>query len=84
MNLITIIGLLAAVCSSISFLPQVIKSWKTRKTQDISLPMYIIVIIGISLWLIYGFLINNLPIILANGIALILVLFVLFLKIRYG
>ena len=83
MNWVTIIGLLAATGTTISFLPQVIKSWKTHKTQDISLPMYIVLCTGVCLWLVYGFLIKDLPIVLANGITLILALSILFLKIKY-
>lgn len=83
MTLITTIGLLAALLTTISFLPQVIKSWKIRKTRDISLPMYIILVTGLFLWLIYGILIKDLPLILANLVTLILASSVLFLKIKY-
>ncbi len=83
MDWITIIGLLAAMGTTIAFLPQVIKSWKTRKTRDISLPMYLVFSIGVFLWLIYGLLIKNLPIVLANGITFILALSILFLKIKH-
>lgn len=84
MNWITIIGLIAATCTTISFLPQAIKSWKTKHTKDLSLPMYLIVTIGVFLWLVYGLLINDLPLILANFITLMLSSSVLFLKIKYG
>ncbi len=84
MNLITAIGLLAAAATTIAFLPQVIKSLKTRKTRDVSLLEYIILVFGLSLWLIYGFLINNLPLILANGVTLVLAALILFTKIKYG
>jgi len=83
MALIIILGLLAALLTTIAFLPQVIKIWKTQKTGDISLIMYIILVTGVFLWLIYGFLIEDLPLIIANLITLILVSFVLFLKIKY-
>lgn len=78
------LGVIAAVLVNISFIPQFIKSWKTKKTGDISLVMYIVYTAGILLWLIYGLIIKNIPIILSNGVGLILILSVLYLKIRYG
>ena len=83
MTLITAIGLFAALLTTVAFLPQVIKTWKTKKTRDISFIMYIILVTGVFLWLIYGFLIKDLPLILANLVTLILVSSVLFLKIKY-
>lgn len=80
---ITVIGIVAAILVNIAFLPQVIKSWKTKKTEDISLIMYIVYITGVVLWLIYGLVIKNLPIILSDSIGLLLVLSVLYLKIKY-
>jgi MtN3 and saliva related transmembrane protein len=82
MNLITIIGLIAAICTTISFIPQVIKVVKTRGTKDISLLMYIIMTTGLLLWLIYGLMICNWPIILANAISSILAIIVLIFKIK--
>ncbi len=84
MTMIEIIGLLAAAGTTASFLPQVIKSWRTGRTQDLSLLMYSVNAGGTSLWLLYGFLIKDLPLILANGITLSLILSILFLKIRNG
>lgn len=82
MNLITIIGLIAATCTTISFIPQVIKIIKTKGTKDISLLMYIIMTAGLLLWLIYGLIIHDLPIILANAISSVLVIIVLIFKIK--
>ena len=84
MSWVIILGLLAAAFTTAALLPQVIKTVKTKKTDDISLLMYIILSIGISLWLIYGLLTIDLPIILANSITLILTVIVLILKIRHG
>jgi len=64
MNWITVIGLLAATCTTVSFLPQVIKIVKTKKTSDISLLMYVVLTTGILLWVMYGLLIIDLPVIL--------------------
>ena len=83
MDWITSIGLLAATATTISFLPQVIKSWKTKETRDVSLVMYIILVIGLILWLFYGFLIKDLPLIIANIVTLALAGSVLFLKIKH-
>lgn len=80
----TWIGLIAAICTTSSFLPQVIKTLRSRKTKDISFLMYAILAMGLFLWLVYGILLRDLPLILANGISLGLALCVLFLKIRHG
>lgn len=84
MNDATLIGLAAGIFTTISFLPQVIKAWKSKSTKDISTGMYIVLAIGLLLWAVYGFEINSLPVILTNSLGLILTLLVLFLKIKYG
>jgi MtN3 and saliva related transmembrane protein len=66
------IGLIAAVCTTFAFIPQVLKVWKTKQTMDLSLRMYSIMFIGILLWLVYGILIDSLSIILANVVTAIL------------
>ena len=68
-----IIGLIAAVCTTFAFIPQVIKVWKTKQTKDLSLRMYSIMFIGILLWLVYGIRIDSLSIILANVVTATLV-----------
>ena len=68
-----IIGLIAAVCTTFAFVPQVIKVWKTKQTKDLSLRMYSIMFLGIVLWLVYGILIDSLSIILANVVTATLV-----------
>ena len=77
------IGFFAAICTTIAFLPQAFKVWKTKSTKDISLLMFIIFTIGVISWLIYGITISDLPIILANAVTLILSLFILVYKIKY-
>lgn len=84
MHWIIIIGLLAATCTTLSFLPQVIKIVKTRKTSDLSLLMCVILTTGILLWALYGLLTMDLPVLLANSITFILALIVLILKIKHG
>jgi len=83
MNWITLLGVVAGVLTTISFLPQVIKAWKTKQTKDISLGMYSIFVSGVALWLFYGIAINDLPVILANAVTFLLAGFVLFMKIKY-
>lgn len=84
MDLITILGLIAATLTTVSFLPQAIKTWQTKRTKDISLPMYATFTIGVFLWLVYGLFVNSLPIIFANAITLVLASCILFLKIKHG
>jgi MtN3 and saliva related transmembrane protein len=79
-----LIGLIAAICTTCSFLPQVIKIWRSKKTKDVSLLMYAILTTGLFLWLIYGVILKDFPLILANSISLTLSTCVLLLKIRHG
>ncbi|MEE8424079.1 MAG: SemiSWEET transporter [Thermodesulfobacteriota bacterium] len=84
MNGITIVGFLAALCTTLSFLPQVIKIIKIKETKDISFLMYAILIAGVLLWIIYGILKQDVPIIVANVITFVLATTVLILKIKHG
>ena len=84
MKWITAIGLIGAACTTISFLPQALKTWKLRKSEDISLGMYVLFVSGVALWLIYGFLIKDTPLIYSNAITLLLAGSVLYMKIKYG
>ena len=77
------IGFFAAICTTVAFFPQAVKVWKSKSTKDISLYMFIIFTTGVFSWLIYGIIISNLPIILANVVTLILSLFILICKLRY-
>lgn len=79
-----LIGYIATVLSIVSFFPQVLKSWKTKSTKDVSLPMYLIFTVSQALWLTYGILIVSWPLIIANTIIFLLSLSVLLLKLRYG
>ena len=72
-----IIGLIAAVCTTFAFIPQVIKVWKTKQTKDLSLRMYSIMFIGILLWLVYGIRIDSLSIMLANVVTSCLAIFII-------
>ncbi|AVH70050.1 MULTISPECIES: SemiSWEET transporter [unclassified Nostoc] len=83
MDFITILGLAAATITTISFLPQMFKTWQTKSAKDVSLVTLITFISGVFLWLIYGIYLQSLPIILANAITLIFNLIILWLKIKY-
>lgn len=83
MKITTIIGLTAATLTTLSFVPQVVKTWKMKETRDISLSMFLILGIGIILWTVYGFMIQDLPVILANCVSFIFIAIIIFLKVRY-
>ena len=81
--IINYIGFFAAFCTTIAFVPQAIKVYKSKSTKDISLYMFLIFTVGVLSWLIYGIIISNLPVILANAATLALRLFILIYKLRY-
>lgn len=81
---ITVIGLAAAFCTTVAFLPQVIKTWQTRSTKDISLVMFLVFTTGIFLWLVYGVMRRDLPLIAANGTTFVLSGTILYFKLRHG
>ena len=80
---VSIFGYAAAVLTSVSFLPQAIKVYKTKHTKDLSLAMYLIFTGGVILWLAYGVMIDSRPIILANSITLLLNIYILTCKVVY-
>jgi len=82
MDYITIIGLTAAAIGGLSLFPQVLKVLKTKSTKDISREMILLLAGSIFLWLIYGILLTNLPIIIANFFGFIQALIILFFKIK--
>ena len=84
MSMVTGLGLLAGVLTTVAFVPQVVKTWRTRSTADISLGMFAILVAGIIAWLVYGTLIRDLPLILANAVTLLLAGTILFFKLRNG
>jgi len=77
---VDIIGGMGGFCTTICFIPQIIKILRTGHAKDISLVMYVVLTTGIFLWLVYGVLLERLPIILANGVSFILCLLVIFMK----
>ncbi len=83
-DVVIIIGYTAGALTTISLLPQLIKAWRTKSTHDISLGMFLIFTTGVLLWLFYGILRRDLPIIAANVITLSLASGILTMKLRYG
>lgn len=80
---VEILGYLAAIITTCSFAPQVIKVVRSKHTKDVSLWMYIVITIGLALWLYYGLLLDNGPIIWANTLTIAQCLIILVYKIRY-
>ena len=83
MDLVTVIGICAGILTTGSFLPQVIKIHRTKKTSDLSLAMFILLAAGISLWIIYGVLLKSLPVLLANSVVFVLCIYLIVAKVRY-
>lgn len=77
------LGLTAAFCTTVSFVPQLMRTWRTKKAGDVAWGMLITFTVGVILWLIYGILIRSLPIIVANTATLSLTLTIIGLKIYY-
>ncbi len=79
----TLLGIAAGTLTTLAFVPQVVKTWRTRSTHDISLGMFLLFSTGLVLWLIYGVWIGSWPIIIANTVTLALALTILYFKLRY-
>src|SRR3954453_15976512 len=84
MALLDYTGYAAALCTTGAYVPQVLRVWRTRSTKDISLKMFLVLVTGLSLWLIYGFWRGEGPLIIANGITLVLASTILYFKLRHG
>lgn len=84
MDYTELIGFAAAFCTTIAFLPQALKTWRTKSAKDLSLPMFLLFCVGIIFWLIYGVMIMNWPMIVANGFTFILAASILYHKVKYG
>ncbi|MEA2877335.1 MAG: MtN3 and saliva related transrane protein [Hyphomicrobiales bacterium] len=82
MSLVTLVGLVAAFCTTVSYIPQIRKIWATGETHDISLKMFLILATGIALWIVYGVLQSDAVIILANSMSLAFLSAILFFKLR--
>ncbi len=80
---IDLIGIVAGMCTTIAFLPQIMQILKSKHARDISFLMYAVFTTGVFLWLVYGILLKRIPIILANGVTLAFCLIVIAIKIKY-
>ena len=83
LNYIDLFGFLAALLTTIAFLPQLYKTWQTKSADDVSLVMLILFITGLLCWIIYGLKINSIPILVANIITFIFNFSILVFKISY-
>jgi len=83
MDYVTLLGLTAGTLTTISFLPQVIKTWRSKSVKDISIGMFLTYCIGILLWIFYGIYINSVPVIVTNIVTFTLAFLILVMKMRY-
>ena len=84
MNSTELLGFLAAFCTTFAFFPQALKTWRTKSARDLSLPMFLLFCVGIILWLMYGIIIHDGPMIAANSVTFLLAVFILYHKLKYG
>ncbi len=83
MDGVAILGYVAGFMTAGSFLPQVVKTWKTKSTKDISLGMFVVYVVSTILWICYGFLIAAWPLMATNGAILVMASFILVMKLKY-
>jgi MtN3 and saliva related transmembrane protein len=81
---ITLLGIVAGTLTTIAFLPQLLRVWRSKSARDISLTWLVTFTAGVSLWLLYGLLLGQMPIVIANAVTLGLTLVILAFKLRYG
>jgi MtN3 and saliva related transmembrane protein len=84
MQPVELLGVIAATITSVASLPQLVKTWRTKKAGDLSYGLLAFLILGISLWLVYGALLPALPVVLESLVSLASILAITVLKIRYG
>jgi MtN3 and saliva related transmembrane protein len=82
--LINVIGTGAALCSMGSFAPQALKIQRERDASSVSMPMYIVTVVGFTLWVTYGVLLRSLPLVASNLVCMALAAWILVLKLRFG
>jgi MtN3 and saliva related transmembrane protein len=78
------IGIAAAILTTSAFLPQVIKAHSSKHTKDLSLVMFVLFSAGLILWIIYGVALHAIPVVAANSVTLLLTLYIIYLKVKYG
>ena len=77
-----LVGYIAAFCTTVAYIPQAVKVYKTKQTKDISIGMFFIMVIGLFLWLAYGFMSDSMPIIWSNVVTIVIAGYILFMKIK--
>ena len=82
-DFVTVLGLSAGTLTVIAFFPLLLKVWRTKSTRDISLGMFSIFCAGVLLWFVYGLVIDDLPIIIANFLTFVQALIIVMFKIKY-
>lgn len=76
------LGYIAAICTTVAFIPQAVKVYRTQHTKDISLEMFSLLNLGLVFWLIYGIILHSYPIMLANAVTIIFAIYILITKLR--
>lgn len=84
MDIEAIIGTVAGICTTVAVVPQLVRTWKTKEVEDVSLGMFLVLIFGVTLWTVYGILKKDWPIIITNGISVILNLLMLYFIVSYS
>ena len=84
MDGLDVLGLVATCFTTASFVPQVVRTWRTRDVSGISLPTYLIITVGLALWLVYGLMRGDLPLTVANAVMVVLTGAITVMKIRFG
>lgn len=79
-----IIGFAAAFCTTFALVPQVVKAWRSRSTADVSMGWITVLALGTFLWFVYGLLMHDAPLIVANGASFVLAVTIFVLKLRHG
>jgi MtN3 and saliva related transmembrane protein len=77
-----LLGVVAGTLTTFSFVPQVVKTWRTRRADDVSMGMLLLFTAGVSLWMIYGLMTGAMPVIAANGVTVVLAIVMVVLKLR--
>ena len=84
MDWILVLGIIAATLTTSALLPQLIKAHNSKHTKDLSLAMFSLSALGVFLWIIYGLALGAIPVIVANSVTLCLMLYIVYLKVKYG
>jgi MtN3 and saliva related transmembrane protein len=83
MEINDLVGAVAGILTTVSFVPQVIKTWRSRSARDISFGMFLLFSLGVMLWLYYGIAIHSTPIVVANGVTLLLSMSIILMKLGF-